>query len=765
MHRSKAKYNSYNLLICLVLVIFSLYPLRLSGQAFVINSLSDKIYLGDEILILPDTNGIYSANEINSIAFDSLFTKSNQLIDEANYHWIKFSLKNTLSNYIDWHIQITPKQYNEVYMVNEDNVELYATNGEYVKNSESCFTQNPTVIPIKLPENRVITFLVRIDTKINKEFKPQVDLLLLPAEKEMKNYIRSWVTLGVLVGVLVSLGFYILFQFFLFRDKSFIYFFLAFFSMAMYFIAFERVGYAITGIDWITRFTGNYIALACTFFYIGFSMNFLDPEKKFPEWHKFFKRFQLLYIIPLTFIVLINFRIYWNFTPYLHTIHIIAFVFLLTFAVKTYKQEHALAGYYLWANTIFFTFLCLFVLYVITKPTSDSFYTYFLASSLKIGSTGQVLLFTLAMANRFSRLSRQVVEKQLENEKLEKQQILSIQELIQKTNIELEKKVEERTSEINHQKEELIAQAENIEAAYQEISQQKNIIEKAHSQITDSLFYAALIQEAVLPKSSLMSICFKESFNIFWPRDIVSGDFYWVTRIEDVTLFAVSDCTGHGVPGAFMSMLGISLLNEIAKRDGITEPDLILNNLRVNLINALQQENPDNEVRDGMDIGICALYQTEEDKANNCYTLDFAGSHCPCYIIKKKKVDIEKYNNVEVFQSDEDKTLYILKSDNIPISKHFKIEPFTRKSIKVESNDLIYLSTDGVIDQLGGPDYKKFSTNRLLNIIFERSEFDLEKQKDYIEKEILDWINFPDPTTGSPSDQIDDFCVMSVRIR
>lgn len=748
-----------------MLLLYYILPINTYGQLIVIDKLEDKININSEILILPDTSGKYSVAEVISQDFQKFFQRSNKLIDEANYHWIKINLKNTLSEHVDWHLQILPKQYNEVYLINENGALLYAKNGEYVKNSESCFTQNPTVIPIKLPENKAISLVIKVDTEVNQEFKPNIDILLLPADKEMTKYVRSWIILAVLVGILVSLGFYILFQYFLFRDKSFIYFFLAFFSMALYFIAFERVGYAITKIDVVTRFTGNYIALLCTFFYIGFSRHFLDPENNFPKWHKFFKRFQLLYIIPLTFIILIDYRIYWNFTPYLHTIHIIAFIFLLTFAVKTFKKGHALAGYYLWANTIFFTFLCLFVFFVITKPTADTFSTYFLASSLKIGSTGQVLLFTLAMANRFSRLSRQVVEKQLENEKLEKEQILSIQSLIQQTNIELEKKVEERTSEINHQKEELITQAENIEAAYQEISHQKSIIEKTHSQITDSLFYAALIQEAVLPKSSLMSICFKENFTIFWPRDIVSGDFYWVTKIEDVTLFAVADCTGHGVPGAFMSMLGISLLNEIAKRDGITEPELILNNLRINLINALQQESAENEVRDGMDIGLCSLYQTEEDKKNNCYTLDFAGSHCPCYIIKSNEIEIDDQKNMEIFRSDDSGTLYILKSDNIPLSKHFKIEPFTRKSIKVESNDMVYLTSDGLIDQLGGPDYKKFSTNRFLNLIFDLNQLEQQVQKDKLEREILDWMNFPDPVTGSPSDQIDDLCVLGVRIR
>jgi serine phosphatase RsbU (regulator of sigma subunit) len=749
----------------LVVLLFLLQPFNSFSEAIVIDSLKYRYILNDKIQILPDARGSFSIEDVASPQFKDQFINDNKLTDEANFHWIKVELTNGLTEFLNWHLQITPKQYNEVYKVTGSEITLIAKNGEYVRNSESCFSQNPKVIPINIPTGETLTLFIRINTEIKQEFKPLTHVEILLAEKEMKSYIRSWIVLASLVGILISLGFYILFQFFLFRDKSFLYFFLAFFSMALYFITFERVGYAITGSDYITRFTGNYLALFCTFFYIGFSRHFLDPEKKFIQWHRFLSRFQIVYIIPFVFIILINFRLFWNFTPYLHTIHIIAFVFLLIFAIKTYRKGHALAGYYLWANTLFFIFLCFFVYFVIAKPTSETVFNYFLASSLKIGSIGQVLLFTLALANRFGMLSRKVVEKQLENERLEKEQILSIQSIITNTNIELEKKVEERTSEIFQQKEELITQAENIEIAYQEITQQKNIIEKAHSQITDSLFYAAMIQEAVLPKSSLMSICFKDNFTLFWPRDIVSGDFYWVAKIEDVTLFAVADCTGHGVPGAFMSMLGISLLNEIVKREGITEPEIILNNLRINLINALQQESADNEVRDGMDIALCALYRTEDDIINNCQTLDFAGSHSPCYIVKQNNSNTIPIDSHTVFDTDENGTLLILKSDNIPLSKHFKIEPFTRKSIKVESGDVIYLSSDGIIDQLGGPDYKKFSTNRLLSLLLKFNQLDALLQKDRIEKEILEWMNYPDPISGSPSDQIDDFCIMGIRIR
>ena len=728
-------------------------PFSLSGE------LHKRYNINHHVEILPDAKGTLDFGDVLKKEYAQYFTGDTNLTRGAAYHWIRFSVENRMSEHINWHLYIMPKQYNEIFRVCPTDTFYLAKNGEYVKNSESIFPENPSVIPVKIPSNQTSTFYVKVNTEIYQEFKPWVSISLRPAEKEMKAYTRNWIILAVLVGVLFSLGFYILFQYILFRDKSFLYFFLAFTSMALYFIAFERVGYAITGWEPFTRFTGNYIALLCTFSYIGFSRYFLDSEKRFPKWHRFFRYFQVFYAIPLTLITLINLGFFWNFTPYIHIIHIIAFVFLLTFVITTFRKNHYLAGYYLWANTIFFIFLCIFVIYVIIKPSAETLTTHLMANSLKIGSFGQVLLFTLALSNRVGLLNRKVVETELEKERLEKDQILKIQDIIRNTNLELEQKVKERTIEINHQKEELQAQAENIEAAYQENSQQKMIIENAHSQITDSLYYASLIQRAVLPSQEIVSKHFEQNFILYWPRDIVSGDFYWTAEVNNQKLFAVADCTGHGIPGAFMSMLGISLLNEIVKREHLTKPKEVLNNIKDNLLNALQQEDEENEVRDGMVMAFCAL-----NEKNGKITLEYAGSQTPCYIVKSENQNVAITTHIEKTTSNGEVALYTIKPDIIPISKHFKDNSFKSYSVELERGDMVYLTSDGIIDQLGGPSYKKFSTKRLQKILLDIHLLDSDAQKDYIERKLLDWINFPDPVTESPSDQIDDICVMGIRI-
>jgi serine phosphatase RsbU (regulator of sigma subunit) len=742
------------------IIVLATHHLAFPQKPFTLSGSLQKNYaIGQYIEIIPDGVGVIEFEEIIEKPNAFEFVRDTNLTTNSKQHWIRFSVENHMQEHIDWLLYIVPKQCNEVFRVCETDTTFIARNGEYVKNSQSVFPENPSVIPVKIPSNQVITFYVRINTEIEQEFKPWVSINLRPAEVEMKSYLRNWIILAVLVGMLVSLGFYILFQYILFRDKSFLYFFLAFSSMALYFIAYERVGYAISGWDSFTRFTGNYIALFCTFSYIGFSRYFLDTEKKFSKWHSFFKWFQVFYVIPLVLIILINLGFFWNFTPFIHIIHIIAFVFLLTFAITTFRKNHYLAGYYLWANTIFFTFLCAFVVYVIVKPNTDTLATHLLANSLKIGSFGQVLLFTLALSNRIGLLNRRVLETELEKERMEKDQILRIQDIITNTNLDLEQKVKERTSEINSQKEELKTQAENIESAYQEISKQKMIIEKAHSQITDSLYYASLIQRAVLPSNEIINKYFDQNFILYWPRDIVSGDFYWAAEVNNQKLFAVADCTGHGVPGAFMSMLGISLLNEIVKREHITKPSEVLDNIKDNLLNALQQEDEENEVRDGMVIAFCAI-SDQQGKT----ILDYAGSHTPCYIIKSDNQSVEPTPHIEKTIAKGGYSLYTIKPDNIPISKHFKDKSFKNYSIELKQGDMVYITSDGIIDQLGGPDYKKFSTKRLQEILLDIHLQDANSQKDYIEKKILDWINYPDPETGSPSDQIDDICLVGIRI-
>jgi len=237
--------------------------------------------------------------------------------------------------------------------------------------------------------------------------------------------------------------------------------------------------------------------------------------------------------------------------------------------------------------------------------------------------------------------------------------------------------------------------------------------------------------------------------------------------VEKSRRLGVGDWTGHGVAGAFMSMLGNSLSNEIVKREGVTKADQSLNLLRVHLNNALQQEAVGNDVRDGMDISICALYYENDQNKNGPFTLEYAGAHNPMFIVShlNNSLGIEgKDNDFELLEKNSEFAIYQLRADLMPISMHFRIEPFSLKTINVHKNDMIYLYTDGIIDQIGGPDYKKISSTRLRKILLDISHENADFQRQTLEKDIVDWMNYPDPITGSPCDQIDDICVLGIRV-
>ncbi len=292
---------------------------------------------------------------------------------------------------------------------------------------------------------------------------------------------------------------------------------------------------------------------------------------------------------------------------------------------------------------------------------------------------------------------------------------ISLRRLREK-NERLEQLVRERTAEIR---------AKNI------------TLERQKKEITDSIHYAYRIQNAVLPEHDFLEECFKGHFIFFKPRDIVSGDFYWISESNGQIVVIAADCTGHGVPGAFMSMLGVSFLNKIIRENGITDPDEILEKLRGNVIESLHQRGKENEAKDGMDMALTVI---DKDKK----IMRFAGANNPLYLIKSNE-------------------LQETKADRMPVAIHERIEPFRKHQVELEQGDTFYLFSDGYADQFGGPDGKKFKYKQFKELLLSIQDRSMEEQKDILDKTLHEWINTPDPD-GNPYDQIDDILVIGVRI-
>lgn len=261
--------------------------------------------------------------------------------------------------------------------------------------------------------------------------------------------------------------------------------------------------------------------------------------------------------------------------------------------------------------------------------------------------------------------------------------------------------------------------------------EQKQEIEKSNKEITDSINYAQKIQSAMLPDENYIRKYLPESFVFFKPKSIVSGDFYWFYQHENLSIFIAADCTGHGVPGAFMSMIGNDLLDKIIIESRIFQTDLILKHLHIGIKKALRQEKTDNS--DGMDIAIC-IWDNESKK------LQFSGAMNPLYLISNYQMTIYKGDKHSIGGNR--------KQDNLE---------FTTHEIYITNPTTVYLSSDGFQDQFGGKDNKKYMVKRFRQFLWEISEQDMDTQKDLLDQELAHWMQ------GSNS-QTDDIIVLAFKI-
>lgn len=273
----------------------------------------------------------------------------------------------------------------------------------------------------------------------------------------------------------------------------------------------------------------------------------------------------------------------------------------------------------------------------------------------------------------------------------------------------------------------------NLHIQEEKLKKRNDELDKKNKQITSSIKYAKNIQDAILPVVDYFSETFKEHFIVFLPKDIVSGDFYWASKVGDKTFLAAVDCTGHGVAGAFMSMIGNTLLNQIINEKKVTEPEQILEALNDNIRVALKQDTSNN--KDGMDLGLCCIAPPDE---HGKVEVVYAGAKRPLYAACRGE-------------------LYELKGDRYSIGGWFGIDhpEFKNKTITLEVGDTIYLTTDGYSDT-ANERRKKFGEKRLKKLLFANSKETMKRQKRLLLQAL---INHQQST-----EQRDDVTVIGVRL-
>ncbi len=506
---------------------------------------------------------------------------------------------------------------------------------------------------------------------------------------------------GLYIGMMLLMVLYNLFLFFTGMDRVYVYYVLYIIFNTL-FICFY-LGYILE-----MPYFGRYVfyrmpvLVPALFGVFGllFTARFLNTRKHAPFLHKVIVAFLYTVFLPVGFALFGYQQESIMMIQYMGLLLcLISFLTGVTVLYRGYRP----AKFYVLGFGFYMSGLLILIISDITGTLND---LPALRYSLEIGSCIEAVMLSFAIGDKLNAANKdkqkaqaETLERSLENERLVKEQ-----------NTELERKVKERTAEIEHQKE---------------------VIEEKNKDITSSIQYAKRIQGALLASDNVLEKNLPEHFVFYKPKDIVSGDFYWANECPSSFVLCVGDCTGHGVPGAFMSLLSTSFLNEITGERQITRPDLVLNTLRDEIIKALNPEGRLEEGKDGLDGVLCSF-----DFPNK--KLEFACSNNPIWIIR-------------------DGQLMEFKPDKFPVGMYEgERKPFTLQKLDLQKGDMVYLFTDGYADQFGGEKGKKFKYRQLQELLLANAAASLKDQKTALDAKLEQW--------KGRLEQVDDILIIGMRI-
>jgi serine phosphatase RsbU (regulator of sigma subunit) len=446
-------------------------------------------------------------------------------------------------------------------------------------------------------------------------------------------------------------------------------------------------------------------------FYVLFCKEFLDLKAIRPKLNRIFNRMLVFWPLPL---LLLPLNLHEIAVSIGGLIAIWAYTMIMVTAWRSIKRGDTGARFFFIANLFYYigTILSILMMSNVLPPVLLGMYA---INLVQLGTLLQVTLFSLTVGSRILKMQREITEKQLEQERIKMEEEVKRTKLIREQNQLLEKKVIERTAELDNQRE--IADSRRIIA-----EEQRFIIEEKQKEILDSINYAKRIQYTLLANDDLLNKYLPPHFILFNPKDIVSGDFYWAIHKDNKFFFAVCDCTGHGVPGAFMSLLNISFLNEAITEKNILEPHNILNYVREKLI--VSQAG----ARDGMD-GTLLCFTEGSD------VIEYASAYNKPILVR-------------------DKIIVQLTADKMPVGSGEKKQSFTAHTIEIKKGDRLYLYTDGYADQFGGPKGKKFKYKALNELILNNHSKTPNEHKQNLVVNFNAW--------KKHEEQVDDVCVVGL---
>jgi two-component system, sensor histidine kinase LadS len=707
--------SAFHILIFFVscLTLFGLPHFSCSGQAILLLD-PTKIYdnLGTQTKVLKDTSMLLSVHQVASPAFAQHWQVATQAnlnfgLDAKTAYWVSMEVEksNTLPD--DWLIEFANPFMDSlfVYQLNADSTFSTFLTGYFLPYTTRKVKHTGFTFPLHFGKQTKLTLYLRLSGH---------DPLLMPIQvlrqEDFFNQVRLQdVGYGIYFGILLVMLLYNSFLFYAIRDKNYLYYV---FTIFWTFTVFAAVSGYLFMYFWQNTPQINYYIgrVGMCFLVITtsiFTKSFLQV-RQYSRWLYYIYNFMIVAGVVVATVQFLN--ILHRMPNFLLSIHT---PLLISTGIYCSYKGNLSARFFL----IAWIFYIVGGLTIILRNIGLMPYNSLTTHGVEVGSALEVVLLSLALADRYRRLRKEKEQAQL--------QALAVQK---EANDNLEKKVIERTIQLKETNEELLQTNEELHTTMETLEQKSEELRKTNEDITASINYAKRIQRAILLTDNSFRKYFPDSFIIFKPRDIVSGDFYWATQKEHLTIVAAADCTGHGVPGAFMSMIGNDILNQLVVEKNITQPNELLAMLNKSIFAMLKQD--DNAVNDGMDIIICMV-----DKTNNYF--QYAGAMNPLYYL-------------------DNQTFKEIKADKQSIGGHGESnKQFTLHTIPYNGVFYLYLFSDGYQDQFGGTENRKFMVKKLKALLASFHNFDLHKQKEILEYEFERW--------KGKQEQIDD--VMAVVIK
>ncbi|MCC5946539.1 MAG: SpoIIE family protein phosphatase [Bernardetiaceae bacterium] len=671
-------------------------------------------YLVSELIeILPDseqTLGIAEVIEADKQG-DFLPFSTDLVSSVTQVHWLKLAVSNELDKEQHWYLSIDYIDHIDIYIPQSDgsfkvskNSSLSPLRSRSVPVGQFLFVD----IPIPAESKQIYYIKMYSETIFSRQMQNFAfrKFHLHSPESYVEQFEKPRIFYAFCLGAILIMLLYNLVIWGYTRDVSYFYYVLYVFLIGVFIYA--QTGYIFEVIipDYpvVNRYVRFLAAPSFIISYLLFAQSYLRTKIYVPVLHYLMKG--LIYAFVLLIITFFGqFWIFGRQSGYLMALG--AFFIMITASIICIRKGYQPAHFFVWANILFISSGIIYTLYSLTIIPNTPF-TKPIEMIVPFTIVVNLAIFSLGLASRFNLMKKELVRRRLEQER-------ERQRLIKQQNEELEGKVLERTAEIMQQKEEIRAQRDNIQQQNQILESINDRIENQNRKITDSIRYANTIQKAMLPPIKSWENVFSEYFLIYLPKDIVSGDFYWYSKIENKVFIAVVDCTGHGVPGAFMSMVGNSILDDIINSQHKFEPSQILECLDKEVKKSLHQE--DNANNDGMDIALCMI---ENAADGNQVKVSYVGAKRPLFVIRKDSQQVEtiKGNNRSI--------------GGVSLRKKCA---FKTQVLDLQKGDAIYLTTDGFVDQ-NDDDRNKYGTWQLKRMLLENKDLPMRMQGNILRNEL-----------------------------